>query len=89
MTTTTNYYQVNKHLFEPFPNDSTTCRFCQRSFSDSLHANVPTQPPDITFEYCPTCGGDLDTGWECNKCGRDWRSWATLQLNVMETETEQ
>lgn len=44
---------------------------------------------DMAFDYCPSCGGDLDTGWECNKCGRDWRPWATLNLNVAETETEQ
>ena len=34
------------------------------------------------FEYCPTCGGELDTGWECTKCGLDWRLWATLHLPV-------
>jgi len=28
------------------------------------------------FDYCPSCGGDLDTGWECVKCGRDWERWA-------------
>lgn len=26
----------------------------------------------MRFEYCPSCQGDLDTGWECNSCGRDW-----------------
>lgn len=26
------------------------------------------------LSYCPTCGGTLDTGWECNRCGRDWIS---------------
>lgn len=26
-----------------------------------------------TWEYCPSCRGFLDTGWECNDCGRDWR----------------
>lgn len=31
---------------------------------------------DMVFEYCPSCGGDLDTGWECNVCGRDWLPWA-------------
>ena len=30
----------------------------------------------MLFEYCPTCSGSLDTGWECNDCGRDWRPWA-------------
>jgi len=24
------------------------------------------------WNYCPTCSGSLDTGWECNECGRDW-----------------
>lgn len=28
------------------------------------------------FDYCATCGGDLDTGWECNGCGQDWISYA-------------
>lgn len=40
------------------------------------------------FEYCPTCGGDLDTGWECNKCGLDWRDWV-LMPPVIETASEQ
>ena len=90
MTAPANYYQVTKHLFEQFPNDSTTCRYCQRGVSDSLHSNVPAQTtPDMTFEYCPTCGGELDTGWECNDCGRDWRPWATLNLNTTKTEATQ
>lgn len=24
-------------------------------------------------DVCPECGGDLDTGWECNKCSYDAR----------------
>lgn len=24
------------------------------------------------FTHCPTCGGDLDTGWECTQCQADW-----------------
>lgn len=23
------------------------------------------------FDRCPECGGELDTGFECNKCGYD------------------
>ena len=30
----------------------------------------------MRFEYCPSCGHDLDTGWECTRCERDWRPWA-------------
>lgn len=30
----------------------------------------------MDFEFCPSCGDSLDTGWECNGCQRDWRSWA-------------
>ena len=26
---------------------------------------------DIDQDRCPECGGELDTGWECNKCGFD------------------
>ena len=31
---------------------------------------------EMRFEYCPSCGGGLDTGWECKRCGRDWMPWA-------------
>jgi len=24
-------------------------------------------------DVCPECGGELDTGWECNACGYDAR----------------
>lgn len=27
----------------------------------------------IVNERCPECGGDLDTGWECNTCEFDAR----------------
>ena len=23
------------------------------------------------FDICPECGGDFDTGWECNDCNFD------------------
>lgn len=25
----------------------------------------------VKENYCPECGGELDTGWECNNCGYD------------------
>jgi Zn ribbon nucleic-acid-binding protein len=25
----------------------------------------------IANDQCPECGGELDTGWECNDCGFD------------------
>lgn len=25
----------------------------------------------VAREGCPECGGELDTGWECNDCGFD------------------
>lgn len=46
MTTTTKvqdenlYYTTHKHAFEGLPNDSVTCRYCKRSFTDKLHCNV-------------------------------------------------
>ena len=28
------------------------------------------------FDYCPSCGNQLDNEWKCAKCGRDWISYA-------------
>lgn len=39
-------------------------------------AKVPTEMIGDTFTHCPACGGQLDTGWECNDCGSDWRELA-------------
>jgi hypothetical protein len=25
----------------------------------------------VASDICPACGGDLDTGWECTRCGYD------------------
>jgi len=25
----------------------------------------------VKQDICPQCGGELDTGWECNDCGFD------------------
>lgn len=25
----------------------------------------------VRDDKCPRCGGELDTGWECNRCGFD------------------
>lgn len=27
----------------------------------------------VANDRCPECGGELDTGWECNDCGFDAR----------------
>lgn len=29
------------------------------------------------YYNCPSCGYELDTGWECNRCGADWEKEAT------------
>lgn len=31
-------------------------------------------------DICPECGGNLDTGWECNDCGFDARDIAYPEL---------
>lgn len=41
------------------------------------------------FEYCPTCGGDLDAGWECSTCGLDWRDSIPYDDPTIKTEGEQ
>ena len=30
----------------------------------------------IAEDCCPECGGELDTGWECNRCDFDAKSEA-------------
>ena len=32
-----------------------------------------SKPYTANWAFCPNCGGSLDTGWECVKCGADWR----------------
>lgn len=34
------------------------------------------------WEYCPSCGGVLDTGWECLSCKADWRGFAALHPGI-------
>ena len=35
----------------------------------------PTTAAKVKNDVCPKCGGELDTGWECNSCGYD-AAWA-------------
>jgi len=42
------YYTTHKHAFEPLPNDSVTCRWCEKSCSDALHCNVLTGEEDVS-----------------------------------------
>ena len=34
---------------------------------------IPLDPikRKVSKDICPKCGGELDTGWECNDCGFD------------------
>lgn len=45
------------------------------------HGPFPIQSPILRRlcaqdDLCPQCGGELDTGWECNDCGYDARDEA-------------
>jgi hypothetical protein len=31
----------------------------------------PVTAKKVARDICPKCGGELDTGWECNDCGFD------------------
>ena len=31
----------------------------------------------VSSDHCANCLGELDTGWECNDCGYDWKPWIT------------
>ncbi len=70
--------------------DEAKCPKCGRRASEIVGqmGHVCSFVPKREFEYCPTCGGELDTGWECNKCGLDWREWV-LQPPTIQVETEQ
>lgn len=35
------------------------------------------------WSYCPACGGEIDTGWECNRCGRDWLEYAATREDAI------
>lgn len=48
-----------------------------KSVRDAV-ASYPITSPVIRTavaleDGCPECGGELDTGWECNDCGYDAR----------------
>lgn len=39
----------------------------------------------VSANKCANCLGELDTGWECNSCGFDWKPWmeaSTAQNNA-------
>ncbi len=51
-----------------------------RAFEDAV-PRYPATDPVLRKELakrdlCPECGGQLDTGWECNACGYDARDLA-------------
>jgi hypothetical protein len=48
-----------------------------------------SEAQSMEWEYCPSCAGELDTGFECNTCERDWRPWATLDLSLTESGVTQ
>lgn len=37
----------------------------------------------MNWSYCPACGGGIDTGYECAKCGRDWREFHETKQTVI------
>lgn len=39
---------------------------------------------DVDDGPCLVCGGELDTGWECNTCGAD--HYAGVRLLISEAE---
>ncbi len=55
--------------------------FIRRGESGAEHGPFPIQTPILrrlcaANNLCPECGGELDTGWECNDCGYDARDEA-------------
>lgn len=59
-------------------------------FRDRRQEEITTaSKQEMSWDYCPSCAGELDTGFECLKCGRDWRPWATVYFGVRESKDEQ
>lgn len=51
-----------------------TCTPTSRVLADNFGADVlalEQQYRSVSKDLCPKCGGELDTGWECNGCGFD------------------
>jgi hypothetical protein len=53
------------------PLDATLWRYPlnPRSLPDRLVSAL------VSADRCAKCLGELDTGWECNECGFDWKPW--------------
>lgn len=39
------------------------------------------------WSYCPACGGSIDTGYECNRCGRDWLEYNATRRTLLDKHT--
>jgi hypothetical protein len=50
----------------------------KKCYRASVVKSHPEAGSRIDFDYCGVCGGTLDTGWECNKCGFDMRPYALM-----------
>ena len=40
------------------------------------------------WSYCPACGGGVDTGYECGKCGRDWLEYHQTRSAILAQRTK-
>jgi len=40
------------------------------------------------WSYCPACGGGVDTGYECGKCGRDWLEYHQTRSAILAQLTQ-
>lgn len=36
----------------------------------------------VSADRCAQCLGELDTGWECNDCGYDWKPWMNASTAI-------
>lgn len=36
----------------------------------------------VSADRCAKCLGHLDTGWECNDCGFDWKPWIDTSTTI-------
>lgn len=74
----------NLHDYQGCANDVNMTRDAHQAHmskdSSGAFANPKSLPRHIvsalvSANRCANCLGHLDTGWECNSCGMDWKPW--------------
>ena len=77
---TTGYHRAAQSLIAAFKTATSEHPFPQKAENHSLNNLIRL----VHYEQCPSCYGEIDTGYECKKCGKEYGEWFKLlsQLDV-------